>query len=314
MNLALAGLVAGIVHVLSGPDHLAAIAPYAVTDMRGAGGQGSAGDSATAPVSSESGSWRSWPATHCRWRPCAHSELGVGLALVGIGVWGADRPAAQPCGPARHEHRASSRPCRMAVGTLHGIAGSSHLLGIVPALALPSDGAAAAYLVCFCIGSVAAMGAFASFVGWIRDQLRAPPRNARCSGRAPCSRFSSAASGCTRMSRACAGRAPPGLDLGPPHGRAHGQEEGFRFQGYFHRASGWRGPATRRRRSVPRTPGEIPTRQRDRGLPGDHLRLWGETEGRLDGVLRYPRQHLLRDADIEHERLRDYDWRCGKPS
>ena len=30
MTLALAALVAGFVHVLSGPDHLAAIAPYAV--------------------------------------------------------------------------------------------------------------------------------------------------------------------------------------------------------------------------------------------------------------------------------------------
>ena len=30
MTLVLAGLMAGFVHVLSGPDHLAAIAPYAV--------------------------------------------------------------------------------------------------------------------------------------------------------------------------------------------------------------------------------------------------------------------------------------------
>ena len=55
----------------------------------------------------------------------------------------------------------------MAVGTLHGLAGSSHLLGIVPALALPSDGAAAVLPALFGAGSVAAMGAFASFVGWI---------------------------------------------------------------------------------------------------------------------------------------------------
>ena len=30
MTLAIAGIVAGFIHVLSGPDHLAAIAPYAV--------------------------------------------------------------------------------------------------------------------------------------------------------------------------------------------------------------------------------------------------------------------------------------------
>ena len=60
-----------------------------------------------------------------------------------------------------HGHAAFS------VGTLHGAAGSAHLLGILPALALPSDLAAGAYLLLFGTGSVAAMGAFASLVGWI---------------------------------------------------------------------------------------------------------------------------------------------------
>ena len=36
-----------------------------------------------------------------------------------------------------------------AVGTLHGLAGSSHLLGILPALAMPSDLAAGIYLLLF---------------------------------------------------------------------------------------------------------------------------------------------------------------------
>lgn len=36
MTLALAGLVAGFVHVLSGPDHRAAMAPYAAEGKAGA--------------------------------------------------------------------------------------------------------------------------------------------------------------------------------------------------------------------------------------------------------------------------------------
>ena len=173
MTLALAGLAAGVVHVLSGPDHLAAIAPYAIAD--------------------KARSWR----TGVRWglghsagvlgvgllvllarhalpveALSAHSELGVGLALIGIGLWGV-RAALRRHGHARprgHEpgQRGHGRAA-MAVGTLHGLAGSSHLLGIVPALALPSDGAAA-YLLCFGAGSVAGMGGFASFVGWIADR------------------------------------------------------------------------------------------------------------------------------------------------
>ena len=53
-----------------------------------------------------------------------------------------------------------------AVGTLHGFAGSSHLLGILPVLALPSTPAAGLYLLLFGVGSVVSMGAFASVVGW----------------------------------------------------------------------------------------------------------------------------------------------------
>ena len=174
MTLALAGLVAGVVHVLSGPDHLAAIAPYAVT-----------------------GKTRSWK-TGVRWGLghstgvlgvgllvllarhalpvevlSAHSELGVGLVLLAIGVWSirAGLRRHDHAGPPSHQHRHHSHGhAAMAVGTLHGLAGSSHLLGIVPALALPSDAAAAAYLLCFGAGSVAAMGGFASIIGWIASR------------------------------------------------------------------------------------------------------------------------------------------------
>ena len=68
-------------------------------------------------------------------------------------------------------HRHGQRPqvhgrAAFAVGTVHGLAGSSHVLGIAPALVLPSDGAAAAYLILFGAGSVAAMGLFSSLIGW----------------------------------------------------------------------------------------------------------------------------------------------------
>ena len=169
MTLALAGLVAGAVHVLSGPDHLAAIAPYALAD--------------------KARSWR----TGVRWglghsagvlaigllvlltrqalpveALSARSELGVGLVLVGIGIWGIRAALFRRNGPARGtRHRHVHGRAAFAVGTLHGLAGSAHLLGILPALALPSDAVASAYLLCFGTGSVVAMGGFASAIGWI---------------------------------------------------------------------------------------------------------------------------------------------------
>jgi hypothetical protein len=51
------------------------------------------------------------------------------------------------------------------LGVLHGIAGSSHFLGVLPALALPSVVASLLYIAAFGVGTVAAMTAFAAAVG-----------------------------------------------------------------------------------------------------------------------------------------------------
>ena len=168
MTLAFAGFLAGFVHVLSGTDHLAAIAPYA--------------------VDGKSVAWRTgirWGLGHAAGAlgvgllvlllrealpvevVSAWSERLVGLALIGIGIWGICAALARPgLGPRSHETHAHGHAA-FAVGTLHGLAGSAHLFGVLPALALPSNSTAAAYLFLFGTGSVAAMGVFASLVGWI---------------------------------------------------------------------------------------------------------------------------------------------------
>jgi len=51
------------------------------------------------------------------------------------------------------------------MGILHGVAGSSHFLGVLPALALPTREAAVAYIVAFGVGTVVAMTAFAAVIG-----------------------------------------------------------------------------------------------------------------------------------------------------
>tara|TARA_B100000700_G_C14660929_1_gene676344 strand:- start:13 stop:678 length:666 start_codon:yes stop_codon:yes gene_type:complete len=51
----------------------------------------------------------------------------------------------------RHTHAATG------LGVLHGMAGASHLLAVVPALALPKLGAIA-YMVAYLLGSIVAMG------------------------------------------------------------------------------------------------------------------------------------------------------------
>jgi hypothetical protein len=50
---------------------------------------------------------------------------------------------------------------------LHGLAGSSHVLGVIPALALPGLSASLDYLGGFGVGTVAAMCGFATVIGLI---------------------------------------------------------------------------------------------------------------------------------------------------
>lgn len=169
----LAGLTAGLVHVFSGPDHLAAVAPLATGGHGGhwkAGLQWGLGHTAGVlmigvlllafrqllPIDALS----------------AWSERAVGLALIAVGVWGVHR--ATRLGVTHlHEHvhgRAS-----FAMGTLHGLAGSSHFFGVLPALAFSSRAEGLSYLAGFGAGAVAGMTAFAALVGWatIRARRRA---------------------------------------------------------------------------------------------------------------------------------------------
>jgi len=53
------------------------------------------------------------------------------------------------------------------IGTLHGLAGSSHFLGVLPALAFPTPLEAVAYLLAFGLGTVTAMAAFSWGMGWM---------------------------------------------------------------------------------------------------------------------------------------------------
>jgi hypothetical protein len=158
-----AGFAAGLLHVLSGPDHLAAVAPLA--------------------AGRERREWRSglqWGLGHTSGvvligllliafrgllpiEAISHySERLVGAALLLVGAWG--------CYSARyahdHDHRGQATArASFAMGTLHGLAGSSHFFGVLPALALPTQTAAVLYLVGFGMAAVAGMSAFAAVVG-----------------------------------------------------------------------------------------------------------------------------------------------------
>jgi hypothetical protein len=173
----LAGISAGVIHALSGPDHLSAVAPLVINERSRRWRMGlfwGIGHSLGVwiiglialvlrgflPIESLS----SW------------SERLVGVVLIGVGLWGLRRAFAARL-PAPHVHDAEDpgkrRPGRAAVliGGLHGLAGSSHIVGLLPALAFPTRADSAAYVVGFGLGAILGMTAFSTTFGMFAHRI-----------------------------------------------------------------------------------------------------------------------------------------------
>jgi ABC-type nickel/cobalt efflux system permease component RcnA len=195
----LTGTIAGMLHVFSGPDHLAAVAP--MTAHRSGRG------------------WRTglcWGLGHSggvllvggllllfrELLPLeilsSWAERMVGVLLVGIGLWGLRKALSSHLHAHEHSHEGkrhvhihvhdretahvhahpssqldeeskshSHTHAAVGIGTLHGLAGSAHFLGVLPALAFPTRLEAIGYLMAFAVGTIIAMVLFTSTMSWL---------------------------------------------------------------------------------------------------------------------------------------------------
>ena len=193
MIAALTGLIAGTLHVWSGPDHLAAIAPLAVRSPRRAwvpGTRWGIGHSAGVAVV---GLLSLWLRDYLPLEKLSNwGESMVGVMLMGIGLWAVwkarktkvhahahqhngqphvhlhvhpAQPAPEPVQVHRHAHAA------FGIGILHGLAGSSHFLGVLPVLALPTKAERGAYLAAFALGTIGSMASFSALMGWLATRF-----------------------------------------------------------------------------------------------------------------------------------------------
>jgi hypothetical protein len=190
MLTVLTGALAGSFHVLAGPDHLAAVAPLALDRKdRGwlAGWTWGIGHAMGVVVVAALGVLLrdALPPVEVI---SAWSERLVGVALIGLGCWALRhstriRSAPHVHGAVRHDHlhvhagppwlrRLGHAHASFCLGVLHGVAGSSHFLGVLPALALPTRAAAFTYIGAFGVGTVIAMTAFAAVVGGAAARTR----------------------------------------------------------------------------------------------------------------------------------------------
>jgi hypothetical protein len=184
------GALAGFVHVLSGPDHLAAVAPMAVADRRRGWLAGwtwgighASGVVVVAVLAVLLRDMLPPVAAISVW-----SERLVGGALIVVGLWALRRSirihrASHRHGQLAHDHlhvqagphwirRLGHAHASFCLGVLHGVAGSSHFFGVLPALALPTLGASLLYIAAFGAGTVVAMTLFAAVVGMSSVRVR----------------------------------------------------------------------------------------------------------------------------------------------
>jgi hypothetical protein len=194
MIAVLTGLVAGVVHVVTGPDHLAAIAPLAA--RRGArpwapGLRWGIGHSAgVAVIGLLSLACRGLLPVDLL---SSWGERMVGVMLILIGLWAIRKALrihahehthdgqrhlhihAHPERHAAHTNAAHQHHTHAAfgIGVLHGLAGSSHFLGVLPILAFPSRAQALAYLLAFAGGTIVSMGVFSTMIGLLAARCAA---------------------------------------------------------------------------------------------------------------------------------------------
>ncbi len=192
----IAGLIAAILHVITGPDHLAAVVPFAIETKKKAWKIGlfwGIGHlvgmmligllfivfKELIPIKQISG----------------YSEQIVGFVLIGIGVWAFYKifkkdknhkhlHVHSESSPIIHSHKhehshekshhhvhdktlKQSNYASFSIGFLHGLAGIAHFLLFIPVLSFDEKFDAVLYVIGFGIGIIVAMTVFAFVIGKI---------------------------------------------------------------------------------------------------------------------------------------------------
>ncbi|KAJ0265351.1 hypothetical protein HA466_0016530 [Hirschfeldia incana] len=179
------GFFAGCLHTLSGPDHLAALAPLSIGRTR----MESAAVGALWGCGHDAGQLI-FGLLFLLLKDRLHIEVirtwgtrVVGLTLLVIGAIGIKEASEipEPCVVALEDgettDEVSSKKKKkigfatFATGIVHGLQPDA-LMMVLPALALPSRVAGAAFLVMFLLGTVIAMGSYTVFIGSCSEALK----------------------------------------------------------------------------------------------------------------------------------------------
>lgn len=162
------GIIASATHVMTGPDHLAAVTPLAIENKKKSWIIGiSWGIGHTTGLLLIGGLFYIFREVFPVKLVSEYSEIIVGIILVIIGLWAIYKLINKN----KHIHKETKNvKAAIFVGILHGFAGIYHLLIVLPALALPSQTDAFLYLLGFAIGTLAVMAIYAWSLGTVSQK------------------------------------------------------------------------------------------------------------------------------------------------
>ncbi|MDG1890995.1 MAG: hypothetical protein P8L18_06755 [Verrucomicrobiota bacterium] len=171
MNVVLMGIIAGILHVFSGPDHLASIAPASVKARHPAwlyglvwGGGHALGIGCIAAL------YFLFNEYALVERISSWSEKLVGLGLIWVGVLGIRTFLSHRVRVSGQDMDAERSDRTIFVfGILHGSAGAGHLLGLIPILAMNHVMDVSFYMFAYLLGTIVAMVGFAQGMRRLSD-------------------------------------------------------------------------------------------------------------------------------------------------
>ena len=163
----LTGLAASSLHVVSGPDHLAAVTPLAIENKKKSWLVGFAwGMGHTIGVFIIGILFILFRDLISVDTISAYSEQIVGVLLIVIGLWIFYRIfSSKP-----HKIIRSKKDdvwTALGIGVIHGVAGVSHLIGILPSLVLPTKADSVSYILGFGVGTVITMVAYSAIMGML---------------------------------------------------------------------------------------------------------------------------------------------------
>jgi len=188
-----AGIIAATLHVISGPDHLAAVTPFAIESKKKAWKVGLFwGFGHIAGMLSIGLLFLLFKDLIPFEKISHHSEQFVGVTLIALGIWifyrifkvekhhkhihvhSQDNPVIHQHdhhhnGQQKHDHQHANLKqgvmASLSFGFIHGLAGVAHFLLFLPILGFTSILDSTKYIIGFGIGTIIAMVSFAFVIG-----------------------------------------------------------------------------------------------------------------------------------------------------